>query len=166
MATFKVQSASPSEVPEIASILESQVFERCDTLKKLLGYLWLHRDQEFSEYAIATEALGRKADFDPKIDASVRVQIARLRQKLKEFYEDEGANYSILISIPIGSHSLEVSQRQIEPTKGLKDPVGGSGLQSRRLVWILGICCVALMLVSSWLLWKQHLPRAFRASPN
>jgi hypothetical protein len=106
---------SGSELPaDTKDLLESSSFERSGALRKLLLYLWHNRSGTLSEYAVATEALGRRADFDPKIDATVRVQVSRLRQKLKEFYEGEGENFPLLLRIPMGSHVLEVSPRLTE----------------------------------------------------
>jgi len=65
-----------------------------------------------SEFAIGTEALGRKPDFDPKTDATVRVHVSRLRQKVKEFYDGEGKNCPVRISIPLGQHELNVQVLQ------------------------------------------------------
>jgi hypothetical protein len=96
----------------IEDILTSQTFQRTPRLKKLLAYLWEHRGEDFSEYAVATEALGRRADFDPKTDATVRVEISRLRQQLKKFYESEGAASQPRVRIPMGSHRLEVDQAE------------------------------------------------------
>jgi len=56
------------------------------------------------EYTIGVEAFGRKQDFDPKTDPIVRVQIHRLRQKLKEYYDAEGSHDPILIDIPKGHY--------------------------------------------------------------
>jgi DNA-binding response OmpR family regulator len=69
----------------IQKVAQSTQFTRAETLKRLLVYLWSRRDEDVSEYAVATEALGRRTDFDPRTDASVRVQISRLRRKLKDF---------------------------------------------------------------------------------
>jgi hypothetical protein len=75
-------------------------------MKALLLYLWQHRGEEFGQYAIAVDALDRPPSFDPKIDSTVRVQIARLRSKLKEYYEREGASNPLRLSIPRGQHTL------------------------------------------------------------
>jgi hypothetical protein len=56
------------------------------------------------EYTIGLEALGRPLDFDPKVDPIVRVQVLRLRQKLKEYYDSDGLHDSIVIEIPKGQH--------------------------------------------------------------
>jgi hypothetical protein len=58
--------------------------------------------ESLKEYTIGVEALGRKADFDPKVDPIVRVQSHRLRLKLREYYEVEGSRDPILIQFPKG----------------------------------------------------------------
>jgi hypothetical protein len=100
-------------------VLVSHAFERAPVLKGLLVYLWEHRGEDFSEYAIATGALGRRPDFDPKTNATVRVEISRLRQHLKEFYETEGAAIPARVRIPMGSHHLELFRAEA-PTGGTR----------------------------------------------
>lgn len=92
----------------VSCVLESRCFEKAQTLRTLLLYLWNHRDQALNEYAIATEALGRNSLFDPKIDATVRVQISRLRQRLERFYEEEGRETTERLVIPLGAHQIQV----------------------------------------------------------
>jgi hypothetical protein len=65
------------------------------------------------EYQIATEVLGRPADFDPHSDSSVRVQMGRLRTKLAEYYSGEGAADPILIDIPKGRYTLSFRTRPL-----------------------------------------------------
>ncbi len=87
-------------------VLGSKSFERTTSLRRLLEYLWVHRSEEINEYAIATEALSRASDFDSKIDATVRVQIGRLRRNLYRFYSEEGPHHVWRLTIPVGSHEL------------------------------------------------------------
>lgn len=109
---FAVQGVENAEevdpaVEEVAQrIIDSPQFARADTQRKLLQYLWLNRHRQLSEYAIATEALGRNHQFDPNTDASIRVQISRLRRKLKNYYAETGEPE--LLVIPTGSHQLVV----------------------------------------------------------
>ena len=84
--------------------LNSPQFMRAETQRKLLHYLWLNRHLPLSEYAIATEALGRNSHFDPNTDASIRVHISRLRRKLKDYYSETGEHE--LLVIPTGTHQL------------------------------------------------------------
>lgn len=134
-------------------ILDSRSFDRAETLKKLLIYLWEQRDSEISEYAIAIDALGRRTDFDPKLDATVRVQISRLRRKLREFYETEGINCSLKISIPIGSHMLQVAEVESQEVAAEEASVIESGNQN--LLRILTAVCIVLTLFCGWLLWTR-----------
>jgi hypothetical protein len=102
----------------VQRIVNSKTFQSAPTLQQLLRFLATraleeHTD-EIKEYTIGVEALGRKPDFDPKTDPIVRVQVYRLRQKLKEYYELEGAQESILVEIPKGHYlpKFEVLQPQ------------------------------------------------------
>ena len=94
----------------LTPVIYSQTFATSPSLRSLLIYLWEHRDEAISEYAIATEALGRQASFDAKFDATVRVQISRLRQRLEKFYLEEGRCRAERLSIPLGTHQLKLTK--------------------------------------------------------
>src|SRR5713101_8249250 len=99
---------SPHKYTElIRRVADSESFRTAPTMRALLLYLWEHQGEQISEYAIATEALGRSPDFDPKLDSTVRVQVARLRTKLKDFYEAWDAAFSLRLSLPLGRHELQ-----------------------------------------------------------
>jgi len=99
---------------QVRRILRSTTFRNATTLQQLLNFLASRSiagaAENLKEYTIGVEALGRKSDFDPKIDPIVRVQSHRLRVKLKEYYEVEGKHDPILIQIPKGHYlpSFEV----------------------------------------------------------
>jgi hypothetical protein len=95
-------------------IVESDAFRSAPMMRTLLLYLWAHRGEQVSEYAVAIDALGRPASFDPKADSTVRVQISRLRAKLKEFYEENGEAFPLKLSIPLGRHDLQWAYQQIQ----------------------------------------------------
>lgn len=93
---------------QVRRVLGSTTFRNATTLQQLLSFLAFRSiagtAQNLKEYTIGVEALGRKSDFDPKIDPIVRVQSHRLRVKLKEYYEVEGKRDPILIQIPKGHY--------------------------------------------------------------
>ena len=62
------------------------------------------RTSEIKEVVIATEIYGRSWDYDPKVDSIVRVEASRLRSKLRSYYEQEGAQDPMRITIPKGSY--------------------------------------------------------------
>ena len=72
---------------EIGRIVSSDVLRGSESLCHLLEYLASHSVDEqgssVKEYQIATEVFGRPADFDPRLDSTVRVQTSRLRVWLK-----------------------------------------------------------------------------------
>ena len=130
-------------------------------MRKLLRYLWEQRDAVVSEYAIATEGLERSADFDSSADASVRVQISRLRRKLKDFYTSE-TDEPEMLQIPTGTHQLIV----VESAAALRSvvlpsllvesaapvlPPSPRNLQ-RKLLPMLGCLCLLLLVCDLWLL--------------
>jgi DNA-binding response OmpR family regulator len=107
-STETAPSREGAEAPAIEIILKSRSFERATASRQLLAYLWTHQGDELSEYTLAVEAMGRRPDFDPKIDATVRVQISRLRQRLHDFYQSyEATLCPVYLTIPVGTHQLQ-----------------------------------------------------------
>jgi len=93
---------------QLQRLVNSETLRNSLTLLQLLDYLGRKsiagKAEGLKEYTIGVEAFGRKSTFDPKTDTIVRVQIHRLRQKLKEYYEREGIHDPILIDIPRGHY--------------------------------------------------------------
>jgi hypothetical protein len=94
---------------ELEAILASGIFNRAPNLAHVLIYVCSKHFEgaadQIKEYNIAVEALGRPADFDQKRDSIVRVEAHRLRKRLKEFYETEGATHAVRIEIPSGQYA-------------------------------------------------------------
>ena len=94
-----------AERAELEAVLASEMFRRAPTLARILEYLCesqLRGEPFIKEYEIATQVMGRSSDFDPQQDGSVRVNLHHLRKKLKQFYETEGADHALWITLPIG----------------------------------------------------------------
>ncbi len=100
------------------AVLASGTFSRNARLGKLLRYLcaksFAGESSSLKEYTIATDVFGRSSDFDQSTDAIVRVEIHRLRKKLKEFYGGEGSHQFIEIVIQSGNYSPEFLERRVE----------------------------------------------------
>lgn len=62
------------------------------------------RAGDLKEYTIGTCALKREVDFNPQLDAIVRIHAGRLRRMLKEYYSENGCSDPVIISIPKGSY--------------------------------------------------------------
>src|SRR5215203_4253997 len=74
-------------------------FLEYDVLKKLAG-----NEEEIKEYTIGVKALGRPPDFNPQLDAVVRIHAGRLRRILYQYYLGDGKTDPVIISIPKGSY--------------------------------------------------------------
>jgi hypothetical protein len=89
-------------------VLGSRYFRKAPSLKSLLTYVCEHSTEpgqgSLSEYEIATRALARRADFDPSIDPIVRIDIARIRERLAHYFTAEGSNESLQLQIPKGEY--------------------------------------------------------------
>src|SRR2546430_2761787 len=93
---------------ELAAVLSSETFLRSVRMSRLLNYLctkcFSGQASDIKEYNIAVDLLGRPPGFDPSENAIARVEVHRLRKKLREYYETEGAARAIRIEIPTGSY--------------------------------------------------------------
>src|SRR5437588_2483993 len=100
---------------QIERLVNSPVLHGSDSLCKLLRYLaeheLAHPGAHPKEYQIATEVFGRRADFDPQSDSTIRVQAGRLRLKLAEYYSSAGAEDPIVVELPKGSYALSFHHR-------------------------------------------------------
>lgn len=114
---------SPTDEQKLAQldrILSSQVFQGAEILKSFLRFVVGKSleglDSEIKEYTLATEVFGRE-DYDPRIDSLVRVQAARLRSKLEEYYASEGGNDLIYLHLPKGHYIPEFAYVQFDDPK-------------------------------------------------
>jgi len=93
---------------ELKTVLESRGFARAPALANLLSYLceklFAGEANQIKEYSIAVEAFRRSDSFDQDSDSIVRVEANRLRRRLAEYYQGEGARNPLQISIPVGQY--------------------------------------------------------------
>jgi serine/threonine-protein kinase len=73
------------------------------------------RGSRMKELRIGLEVFGRNVNsYDPVIDPIVRVQMGRLRSKLRSYYEGEGSGDAIRIEVPIGGYVPSFVRRTIQ----------------------------------------------------
>ena len=100
---------------QIERIVTSPVFAKAKRSQRLLRYLvdaaLADPPQVAKEYTIATEVFDRDANYDPAIDATVRVEAGRLRSRLREYYGEEGKEDALLIELPKGAYRVVLTER-------------------------------------------------------
>lgn len=105
-----------AEVSELETVLSSDIFAKSPSLARLLTYICQKYFEGCSadskEYNIGVEAMGKQPDFDPSMNSVVRVEVHRLRQKLKKYYETDGAEHSIVITLPLGHYVPQFVRRK------------------------------------------------------
>lgn len=134
----------------------SHVLHGSESLCKMLQYL-THQalsnpGVSVKEYQIATEVFGRPSDFDPHLDATVRVRAGRLRSKLAEYYGGVGHDDRIVAELPKGSYALSFHPRLEE--KSARATTGPHAVldeftkppSARKLVFVIVVLCVLLAL--------------------
>jgi serine/threonine-protein kinase len=93
---------------QLARIVDSPRFVSSARLCRFLTHIvnrTIGEDLDsLKEFSIAMEVFDRTSDYDPSIDAIVRVEARRLRAKLKEYYEGPGRNDPVLIGLRPGSY--------------------------------------------------------------
>jgi hypothetical protein len=96
------------EKAELEAVFASGIFGRAPGLARMLDYVCTKyfegQADQVKEYNIAVEAFGRPADFDQKRDSIVRVEAHRLRKRLSEYYDRQGASHRIRIVLPSGQY--------------------------------------------------------------
>jgi tetratricopeptide (TPR) repeat protein len=111
---------------ELQRILESQRFLKSEGLREFLRLIVESaldgNSDQLKESVIAVEAFGRKPSFDPRLDAIVRVQAARLRTALRDFYDSEGATDELLIEVPKGGYAPLFSLRTAQAPESAPEP--------------------------------------------
>jgi tetratricopeptide (TPR) repeat protein len=116
-----------------------------------------------TSYAIAVDALGRGAQFDPQSDPIVRVEATRLRRAIERYYAGSGAHDPVLILLPRGSYVPTFAFRASEEGGGLSQNVPGqaSGRPWARFArprWaIAGVAAAAVgVAIASAPLWRAR----------
>jgi hypothetical protein len=151
----------------VRRVIESSTFAKSERLSNFLicicDLTLSGRAGEINEQKIGTTVFGRPPDYDSSIDGIVRPQASRLRQRLDLYFNGEGVNEPVRITLPRGSYvpvfepnsgqspaaSLppvpEVSPAVSSPTGTTATP--SSSLRNARLPWILVVILLIVLLV-------------------
>jgi hypothetical protein len=106
-----------AERAQVDRILQSSGFRSAGVLRHLLSYLTdkclAGEADSLKEYSIGLDALGKPASFDPRQESVVRMHMARLRQKLTDYYRAEGVDDPIVVDLPKGGFRLTFEPRHV-----------------------------------------------------
>lgn len=104
---------------QIQRILQSKAFRTSEIHRNLLSYL---AEKSISgtadglkEYIVGLDVFAKPDSYDPRQESTVRMHVARLRQKLGEYYRTEGLEDPILVELPKGGFKLTFEPREVRP---------------------------------------------------
>ena len=103
---------------ELERILVSRCFRSRSILCKFLSYIVQEtlagRQEELSQYTIATKGQGKPKDFSAGENPLIRIQAGRLRTQLEEYYATEGRFNPLRISLPTRSYQPVFTHHTID----------------------------------------------------
>lgn len=98
---------------QLDRIEASATFAQATRLTRFLRYIVeatiAGEASRLNQYSIAIDVMGRDAEFDPSTDSSVRVEAGRLRAKIREYYDIEGAADAIRFQLPKGRYNPDIN---------------------------------------------------------
>ena len=166
---------------ELERVLSSAPFANSQRSQRFLRYVveasLRNADEFLKEFSIAVDVFERNTSYDPSVDATVRVEAGRLRNRLREYYADAGRNDPIIIEIPKGGYRACFTQNNIlsetpasavapaasTTTSIAPDLPAVSQFRSRLLLVSLIAAAAVLLAVG---LWPHRLQRLLKPNPT
>src|SRR6202046_544033 len=114
---------------QVQRIIQSKAFRTSEVHRNLLNYL---AEKSLSgtagslkEDTVGLDVFAKPASYDPRQESVVRMHVARLRQKLAEYYRTEGLDDLVMVDVPKGVFRVTFEQRGMAP-----DPVDAAVLET------------------------------------
>lgn len=144
-------------------ILADPLFHDCPIQRRLLQYLvdetLAGNERYLKELNIGNAVFRRGADYDPRTDSVVRVQIGGLRKRLATYYAGSGAGDTVVIEVPRGHYVPHFSRRAESKEEPVENP-GAPPAAPRRRVHALGYISVGIAAGVALVLLAQMWTRA------
>jgi len=146
---------------QVQRIIQSKAFRTSEVHRNLLHYLaeksLAGTADSLKEYTVGLDVFAKPASYDPRQESVVRMHVARLRQKLAEYYRTEGLNDAVMVDVPKGGFRVTFEPREILPDS--PSPVAEAVLappSSRRkevvlsTLLALAVVCALIVSVQLW----------------
>jgi len=128
---------------QIQRILQSKAFRTSEIHRTLLSYL---AEKSVSgtadglkEYTVGLDVFAKPDSYDPRQESTVRMHVARLRQKLGEYYRTEGLEDPIFVDLPKGGFKLTFEPREVRPDPAPEPPIAAARWGRKEIGLIAGL---------------------------
>jgi len=105
-----MEAIDPADVrATLDHVLASQAFVNAGRLSRMLRFVVERtldgQGGQLKEYLLGVEVFDRPSEYDTRLDSIVRVEARRLRAKLSEYYETDGAGDALRIRLAKGGYA-------------------------------------------------------------
>jgi len=157
---------------QVQRIIQSKAFRTSEVHRNLLHYLaeksLSGTADSLKEYTVGLDVFSKPASYDPRQESVVRMHVARLRQKLAEYYRTDGVDDSVLVDVPKGGFRVTFETREIVPgpVVAIPDQAPRGEPSHRREMVLSGLLALAVVcaLAFGFALWREKTARVDRAS--
>src|SRR6266550_7655501 len=134
---------------QIQRILQSKAFRTSEVHRNLLSYLaeksLSGTADSLKEYTDGLDVFAKPESYDPRQESTVRMHVARLRQKLAEYYRTEGVDDPIIVDLPKGGFKVTFDPRPVSVARAQTIP------PMRQSVRLLTLSLAVAILLASFL---------------
>ena len=144
----------------VQRIVSSPPFQKSVRLRELLEYVarqTIHgHAQELSEQHIGNVLFHKPSGYSSLEDSSVRVHIRQLRLKLHEYFDEEGREEALVLTIPKGAYApvFKAAAKSAEVEAETKVVPAGVWRRRTLVAWalcgVLTVVCAVLLYQSTW----------------
>lgn len=151
-----MDAIEPAEVRVVLDhVLASPSFVNAGRLSRMLRFVvertLAGTGDELKEYLLGVEVFDRPQEYDPRLDSIVRVEARRLRAKLAEYYEAEGAGDALRIRLAKGGYAptFERVTAPVHPSH-VSAATSGRVLGVPPILWVIGVTLCAAAAYFVW----------------
>jgi hypothetical protein len=183
-SSSQVQQSERAHRELVRRIVASPTFARSERLSALFTYVCemtlKGRESEVNEQKIGHAVFGRSPDYDSSVDGIVRTQASRLRQRLDQYFRQEGIDEPVRIVIPRGGYvpifeprpaaapALPATEPQISHADSPVLPLAAGVPTATPSIWTLlpWVLCAVLAVVVAGFVIRDHARRSMVSSGN
>jgi Tol biopolymer transport system component len=144
---------------QLGKILSSSVFANSPRMSRFLKFVvettLEGNGERIKEYVVAVEVFDKPEDYDPQTDSTVRTEASKLRSRLARYYETEGNDDPVRITIPKGSYVPQCEERNSKP---ITSPVINATVTPRTFPWLKAsaLVLIAGLVATVGLIWRSR----------
>jgi len=145
-----------TNLAQVRRILQSKALRTSEVHRNLLTYLaeksLSGEADALKEYTVGLDVFAKPDSYDPRQESVVRMHMARLRQKLAEYYRTEGLTDPIIVDLPKGAFKVTFETRPAaiapEAAPVLETAVVSAPPSRRTLLVLVALMILAVALAS------------------